>query len=135
MSYEVRNVRGFMGEYCPGYNATLYRDGVKVAEVINSGNGGEETVHWEDAGRPKMVDGKIVMVGQEPRVEVQTTNYKGEPMTMRCTPEEAKLMEFLKGKKIDLGDGLGESELSLGMFMAGLMKNLGKMTLPNGSVD
>jgi len=107
MKYEVKAVKGFMGSDCPGYNATLYRDGVKVALVINEGSGGEELVEWVDRNAP--------------RVEVQTTDHNGKPMTMRCTPEEAKLMEFLEGKKIDLGGKLGESELTLGLFVAGLV--------------
>lgn len=121
MSYEVRAVKGFMGEDCPGYNATLFRDGKKVAFVICHGNGGEDTVEWEDAGKVKMVDGKIVTVGAAPRVEVPTTDYKGEPMTMRCTPEEAMLLEFLKGKTMDCGEGLGTLEMTIPLFVSSLV--------------
>lgn len=124
MSYEVKGVKGFMGRDCPGYNATLYRDGVKIATVVNDGSGGEERIDWEDAGRPKMVDGKYVMVGAAPRVEVQTINYKGEPWTMRCTPEEAKLLEFIKGKTYKMPEDLGgkEEPMSVGMFIALLVE-------------
>jgi hypothetical protein len=40
MKYEVKNVVSFMGRDMPGYNASLYRDGKKVAFVIDDGNGG-----------------------------------------------------------------------------------------------
>ena len=107
MSYEVKNVKGFMGSDCPGYNATLYRDGKKVALVINDGSGGQETVHWYDV--------------EAPRVDFATNNYKGDSGVMRCTPEQAMLMEHLKGKKVAQDEVMGEPEMSLGMFLAGLV--------------
>ena len=77
MNYEVKNVKGFMGEDCPGFNATLYRDGQKVATVIDSGNGGMTDFHWVD--------------GQAPHVDIKFTNDEGKEVSFKGTPEEAKL--------------------------------------------
>lgn len=44
--YTVAKVKSFMGMDCPGFNATLLRNGKKVAEVIQDGSGGETMVHW-----------------------------------------------------------------------------------------
>jgi hypothetical protein len=82
--YTVKNIKSFMGTDMPGYNATLYCDGKAVADVINDGGGGETDIHWKDY--------------KQPSVSVPWKNYKDEPFTINCTPEEAKLYEFLRGK-------------------------------------
>jgi hypothetical protein len=106
MSYEVRNVKTFMGMDSHGYNATLYRDGVKVAFVIEDGNGGESEIQWFDH--------------QAPKVEVQWTDYTGKPLSIRCTPEEAKLYEFIRGKTWD-SEVSGKFQMNIGMFVSELV--------------
>ena len=107
MHYEVKNVKSFRGMEGHGYNASLYRDGNKVALIMDEGNGGEVSAEW--------VDRNAVLQS------VQSVNYKGESYVRRCTPEEAILVEYMKGKKVDLGQGLGEVDLDLGMFVGQLM--------------
>lgn len=46
MNLEVKNVKSFSGMECPGFNASLYADGKKVALVIDEGNGGEILFQW-----------------------------------------------------------------------------------------
>lgn len=106
MSYEVRNVKGFMGMDVPGYNATLYRDGVKVALVIDEGSGGETQFQWLD--------------WQAPKVEVPWQDYQGKPWSVHCTPEEAKLYEFIRGKTWD-SKVSGKVQMDIGMFVSGLV--------------
>jgi len=48
--YEVKSVKTFMGTEGYGYNCNLYRDGKKVAEVIDSADGGAVTFYWEAEG-------------------------------------------------------------------------------------
>ena len=107
MNYEVKNVKSFRGMEGHGYNASLYRDGNKVAFVIDEGHGGEVSFEWEDS--------------MAPRQRVQMKNYKGEDFVRSCTPEESILMEFMKGKKVDLGQGIGEVDLDEGMFVGQLL--------------
>jgi len=107
MNYEVKNVKSFRGHEGHGYNASLYRDGNKVALIIDDANGGEVQAEWVDS--------------MAPRQSVQSINYKGESYVQRCTPEEAILVEFMKGKKVDLGQGLGEVDLDIGMFVGQLL--------------
>ena len=45
--YEVKGIKTFKGmEECGGFNATLYRAGVKVAFVINEDSGGSFIWRW-----------------------------------------------------------------------------------------
>ena len=105
MPYEVRNVKTFMGNDCPGFNATLYRDGVKIALVVDDGSGGMMSFEWLDC--------------QAPKVEIPWWNYKNEPCMILCTPEEAKLHEFIRGKTFD---GLsGPEQMDIEMFASGLV--------------
>lgn len=48
--YEVKSVRTFMGTEGYGYNCNLYRDGKKVAEVIDTADGGAVNFYWEAKG-------------------------------------------------------------------------------------
>ena len=38
--YSVKNVKTFMGSDCPGYACSLYKEGRRVATVLDAGNGG-----------------------------------------------------------------------------------------------
>ena len=44
--WEVKGVKSFMGLDFAGYNASLYRNGKKVAFVIDEGCGGEPNFDW-----------------------------------------------------------------------------------------
>lgn len=106
MSYEVKNVKTFVGMEGKGYNATLYRDGVKIAFVIDEGNGGETNVQWLDY--------------KAQRVGVSWQDYQGNPWTIQCTPEQAKTYEFIRGKTMKLLDGK-DSQISMDIFLGSLM--------------
>ncbi len=89
MSYTVKNVKKFRGMEGTGFNLNLLRDGKKVAFVMDEGCGGVSRFEWVDYDKPK--------------VDVQWTNYQKQPCTIRCTPEEATLYEFLRGKTFKVG--------------------------------
>ncbi len=84
MAYTIKSVKTFRGMEGHGFNVTLLRDGKKVALVMDEGCGGEARFEWVDYAMPK--------------VDVPWTNYGQEPISIRCTPEEATLYEFLRGK-------------------------------------
>jgi hypothetical protein len=46
-NYTVKNVKNFLGREGHGFNATLYRDGVKVAFVRDMADGGPIRYEWE----------------------------------------------------------------------------------------
>lgn len=79
--YTATKLKTFMGMDCPGYNATLCRDGKPVAEVINDGSGGETMFHWLDA---------------KARVEATIIGYDDKPRQVTLTVEEAKLYAFVE---------------------------------------
>jgi len=88
--YTVKNVKTFRGMEGEGYNATLYRDGKKVCEVIDDASGGEVNFQWADAF--KKIDGPSV---RGERVEIHGFNYKDEPYTYKGTPEEKLFVEHV----------------------------------------
>jgi hypothetical protein len=47
--YEVKNVKSFKGHDGLGFNASLYRDGTKVAFVTDLASGGDIDFNWEDS--------------------------------------------------------------------------------------
>lgn len=47
-AYTVKGIKTFVGMEGHGYNATLYRDGKKVAFVIDDASGGPLQVEWTD---------------------------------------------------------------------------------------
>ncbi len=74
--YEVRGIKTFKSEDGLGYNANLYCDGVKVAEVRDSANGQPLHIYWVDGDKKAIV---------------HTVNYKDEPHKYNGTPFEAAL--------------------------------------------
>jgi len=80
--YEVKNVKTFKGMEGDGFNASLYRNGKKVAFVIDSANGGEYNFQWVD--------------WKSPRADINITDYKGEPHTFKGSPEEKILYEHIE---------------------------------------
>jgi len=82
MAYSVGNIKTFKGMEGAGFNAVLYRDGKKVAFVIDSGNGGECDFQWKDL--------------ESPKVDINITIDDGKPHTFKGTPEEKILYEYLE---------------------------------------
>ncbi len=79
--YTVKGVKSFVTHDGYAYSATLLRDGKAVAEIRNDGNGGPTAIDWKDTRS----------------VEVPWTNYEGKPVTLTCSPEEARLYEHTRG--------------------------------------
>lgn len=52
--YEVKSVKTFMGTEGYGYNCNLYRDGKKVAEVVDTADGGSVNFYWEAKGEAEL---------------------------------------------------------------------------------
>ncbi len=47
MEYTVKNVKTFKGTDGPGFSATLYRDEIKIASVLDEGDGGDMSFMWD----------------------------------------------------------------------------------------
>ncbi|MAG28110.1 hypothetical protein CMI47_21500 [Candidatus Pacearchaeota archaeon] len=78
--YNVKNIKTIMGTDGLAYNATLYRDKKRVATLMNSGSGGETSIHWLDH--------------KKPRVEVKN-KVKDKVYTFNGTPEEKLLYDYV----------------------------------------
>lgn len=107
MSYTVRKVKSFEGMEGLGFNAELVRDGKPVAFVIDEGNGGCFNFRWYDHSATM--------------VEVPWVDYKGNPVVIRCTPEEAALHEAIRGKTWESEFSEGSKQMDLDMFVGGLV--------------
>ena len=81
--YEVKGVKTFKGMEGAGFSANLYRDGKKVAEVVDSAHGGDFDYQFLDR--------------KEPKVEVKVINLSNKTYSYQGTPEEAKLAEYVSG--------------------------------------
>jgi hypothetical protein len=99
MDYTLKGIKTFRGTDGDGLNATLYRDGVKVAFILDEGNGGDMHLQWFDQ--------------QATRMTIPWVDYQGKPCTIRCTPEEAKLYEFLRGKTWTFGKEFGKPDQTI----------------------
>ena len=64
-----------------GFNANLYKGSKRVAFAIDSGDGGEVIIRWEDRGSKE--------------VEITARSFSGEEYTYGGTPEEKILNELL----------------------------------------
>ena len=80
--YTVKSVKSFVGMEGHGFNASLYRNGKKVAFVIDDANGGDYHFQW--------CDWKV------PKVEIHITTHEGKPHTFKGTPEEKILYEIIE---------------------------------------
>ncbi len=78
--YTIRNFKSFLGHEGHGFNLSLYRDGIKVAFVVDSANGGDFEYSWEDR--------------EQPQVDIHITGWEGKPVTFKGTPEEKIFREF-----------------------------------------
>jgi len=81
--YTVKSVKTFRGREGMGFNATLCRDGKKVALVDDAANGGSYSYHWLDYKEGR-------------KVEVDIVNWQGKAVKMHCTPEQAKFVEHVR---------------------------------------
>lgn len=100
-NYEVKNIKSFRGMDTDGFNATLYRDGKKVALAIQDGSGGEMTLEWLD--------------WKEPKVNFKVYNYNDEELVQCGTPEEALLAEHVKDMFYPDGSAFSGKPLRMGM--------------------
>jgi len=107
MSYMVQKVKSFEGMEGKGFNAELVRDGKPVAFVIDEGNGGCYYFRWYDRGAVT--------------VDVPWVDYKGNPVVVRCTPEEAAMHEEIRGKMWESEFLDGQKQMDLDMFVGELV--------------
>jgi hypothetical protein len=54
--YTVKNVKSFLGQEGPGFNATLYKDGVSVAAIIDDASGGPVIFQWHNKADGQFTD-------------------------------------------------------------------------------
>jgi hypothetical protein len=104
--YTIKNSKSCMSRDGIAWSMTLYRDGVKVAIVMDEGRGGCIDVDWVDRSSGC--------------VEVNWIDYKGQPVVLKCTHEEAKLYEFLRGQMSDGGFGDGPKQMDPDDYFAKL---------------
>ena len=71
MTYTVRNLKTFRSDDGGGFSCILMKDGKRVAEIVNDGNGGCFKFWWDD--RQTVVDVKALTYDDKPHV------YKGSP--------------------------------------------------------
>lgn len=55
MKYTVKNLKTFLGREGSGYNATLYRDGKKIAFVADMADGAATRFDWVDRAEEKLL--------------------------------------------------------------------------------
>lgn len=84
--YSVKGVKTYRGMEGEGFNASLYRNGKRVALVIDDATGGPLMFEWLDH---KPMDPRYVWI------EVETKSYEGKPMTVRMSPEEKRLHDLV----------------------------------------
>jgi hypothetical protein len=94
--YTIKNFKSCAGEDGEAYSLTLYRDGKKVAAVINAGNGGETSFQWFD--------------WKSERVNIEVINFDGYRHRINCTPEEALMYAEFTGKPWHLPPEYGDVE-------------------------
>lgn len=82
--YTIKNLKTFRSNDGGGFNASLYRDGTKVADVDDEGNGGSLMFHWLDHKAPRVALTRPSHVRTAP----------GATYTRHATPEEARLLAY-----------------------------------------
>lgn len=87
--YTIKGYKSFIGREGHGYNLSLYRNGKKVAFVMDNAEGGEVRFEWVDYEAP------AVSVTHH---EIYAPYGEGIKVEERCTPEEAILWQELEGK-------------------------------------
>lgn len=80
LHYTVKGITTFNGMEGSGYNASIYRDGVRVAYVIDDASGGPLMIDWLDK-----------------EVECwECLDYKGTPFMYKGTAEEKLMYDYTK---------------------------------------
>jgi len=79
--YEVKGVKQMEGRDGYMLNCSLYKDGKKVATVVDDGNGGCLDIHFLDY--------------KAPRVEVSGINYMDKPFSYKGTPQEKVFQAYV----------------------------------------
>jgi hypothetical protein len=87
--YKVKNVKLFKGMEGSGFNCSLYRDNKKVAECIDSGNGGEIMFNWLDYKEPRI------------KRDIPDLHIKGEVAHVSFTPYENDFFDFCRKETYD----------------------------------
>jgi hypothetical protein len=82
MTYSVLKARAVRGHDGNGFEATLAENGKAVATVFDDGWGGSLQFTWADR--------------QLPYVEVEIIGYQDKPMTIKCSPAEARLQAHVR---------------------------------------
>ena len=80
--YTIKGLKTFIGNEGHGYNVSLYRDGIRIAFIINDASGGEVDFQWldwkgghslEEMTLLKSLEGKMSPPRWEGDTESQTT--------------------------------------------------------------
>lgn len=106
-TYSVKNLKTWNGREGYGWQCSLYRDGKRVAEVTDHGNGGDIDFNWFDF--------------KEPRVDGKYEHWKEGIRERKMTPEEKIYFEFclsLPKKKNEWSDEM--ENVSPDSYAAGL---------------
>jgi len=83
MNYEAKGIKTFRGMEGEGYNADLYRDGKKVAFVIDDATGGMLDVEWLDRKEEKILADHCKTLPDRPAGFLD----EGKEPMMAVTPE------------------------------------------------
>ena len=112
--YTVKNIKTFVGMEGHGFNASLYRDGIKVAFVVDDASGGMVDFQWDDYTDPTHKEEHLLEAHCQALPEVEV--LKGH--TMKQDPElfvsrlvedfnlRKRLKTSLKKKTIFLHNGI-----------------------------
>ena len=97
-TYEVKNVKSFMGMEGYGFNANLYRGKKKIAFVIDSGNGGCLDIDWVDRDEEAILEAHINTL---PKVttEVGDLNVDADWFITDCVSEWERQRDIRKMKR------------------------------------
>ena len=78
--YTVRNIKTFRGMEGEGFNATLCRDGKKIAFVIDDATGGDVQIQWTDAGSQGAEEKRLMeFLKKLPKEQSEGIEYSVDP--------------------------------------------------------
>jgi hypothetical protein len=112
--YTIKGLKTFTGNEGQGYNVSLYRNGKRVAFVIDDASGGEVDFQWCDHNAP--------------RVEFQNADFRNKGTVIRGTPEEKILNDFIRGKELPkeedpaLFEAIGQTYMTPDIFVGELVR-------------
>tara|TARA_Y100000310_G_scaffold120945_1_gene119702 strand:- start:1136 stop:1810 length:675 start_codon:yes stop_codon:yes gene_type:complete len=64
--YEVKGVKSFLGREGYGFNATMYREGKKIAFVMDSADGGMYDWEWVDRKEEAILEMNVATLPEQP---------------------------------------------------------------------